>query len=214
MMPWGLQRRVLFLLCGAAVLLAGCVSKGKYTDLETKYTELQGQYTTLQGQYQQLQQASTAQASRSAADIAALKKEMAADKVHVSRLQDAIKYTVNSDLLFRSGSSEMSKEGQEVIGKLAPRLAPFQQSKIVVNGYTDNAPIGRALQRQGVTSNEVLSQKRAEAVMQYLITQGVKPDMISAQGRGAADPIASNDTAKGRAQNRRVEVTLAGQTSP
>jgi chemotaxis protein MotB len=108
----------------------------------------------------------------------------------------------------------MSKQGQEVIAKLAPRLAPFQQSKIVVNGYTDNAPIGRALQRQGVTSNEVLSQKRAEAVMQYLLTQGVKPDMISAQGRGEADPIASNATAEGRAQNRRVELTLAGQTLP
>jgi chemotaxis protein MotB len=60
----------------------------------------------------------------------------------------------------------------------------------------------------------VLSQKRAEAVMQYLITQGVKPDMISAQGRGEADPIASNKTAEGRAQNRRVELTLTGQTSP
>ena len=139
---------------------------------------------------------------------------MAADKVHVSRLQDAIKYTVNSDLLFRSGSWEMSKEGQEVIAKLAPRLAPFQQSKIVVNGYTDNASVGRALQRQGVTSNEVLSQKRAEAVMQYLISQGVRPDMIAARGFGEADPIASNTTAQGRAQNRRVEVTLAGQTSP
>jgi hypothetical protein len=52
MIPWGLPRRVLLLLCGAAVLLAGCVSKGKYTELESKYTELQGQYTTLQGQYQ------------------------------------------------------------------------------------------------------------------------------------------------------------------
>jgi chemotaxis protein MotB len=214
MMAWGLKRRVLFLLCGAAVLLAGCVSKGKYNDLEAKYTALQGQYTTLQGQYQQLQQASAAQASRSAAELATLKKELAADKVHVSRLQDAIKYTVNSDLLFRPGSWEMSKQGQEVIAKLAPRLAPFQQSKIVVHGYTDNAPIGRALQRQGVTSNEVLSHKRAEAVMQYLITQGVKPDMISAQGRGEADPIASNATAEGRAQNRRVELTLAGQTLP
>jgi chemotaxis protein MotB len=207
MMILGLQRRVLFLLCGAAVLLAGCVSKGKYTDLEAKYTSLQGQYTSLQ-------QSSAAQASRSSAEIAALKKELAADKVHVSRLQDAIKYTVNSDLLFRPGSWEMSKQGQEVIAKLAPRLAPFQQSKVVVNGYTDNAPIGRALQRQGIPSNEVLSQKRAEAVMQYLISQGVKPDMISARGLGEADPIASNATAEGRTQNRRVELTLTGQTSP
>jgi chemotaxis protein MotB len=146
--------------------------------------------------------------------MAALKKEIDAGKVHVSRLQDAIKYTVNSDLLFRSGSWEMSPQGQEVIAKLAPRLAPFQQSKLVVNGYTDNAPIGRALQRQGITSNEMLSQKRAEAVMAYLISQGVKPDLISARGHGEADPIAANDTAQGRAQNRRVEVTLAGPTSP
>jgi chemotaxis protein MotB len=210
MMTCGLKRSVLLLLFVVSVLLSGCVSKGKYNDLDAKYNDLQGQYNTLQGQYQKLQQSSAAQA----AEMAALKKDLAADKVHVTRLQDAIKYTVNSDLLFRSGSWEMSKQGQEVIAKLAPRLAPFQQSKIVVNGYTDNAPVGRALQRQGITSNEVLSQKRAEAVMQYLISQGVKPDFISARGFGEAEPIASNDTAQGRAQNRRVELTLAGQTSP
>ena len=134
--------------------------------------------------------------------------------MQVTRLQDAIKYTVNSDLLFQSGSWQMSTQGQQIIAKLAPRLAPFQQSKIVVHGYTDNAPVGPALQRQGIPSNEVLSHKRAEAVMQYLISQGVKPDVISARGFGAAAPIAPNATAQGRAQNRRVEVTLAGPTSP
>jgi len=214
---------VLFLLCVASVLLSGCVSKGKYDDLQGKYNDLQGKYNVLREQYRPLQQSSAAQAAQSSAaaqaaqssaEIAALKKELAADKVHVTRLQDAIKYTVNSDLLFRPGSWEMSKQGQEVIAKLAPRLAPFQQSKIVVNGYTDNAPVGRALQRQGITSNKVLSQKRAEAVMQYLIAQGVKPDMISARGFGEAEPVASNDTAQGRTQNRRVELTLAGQTLP
>src|SRR5215831_14196656 len=214
MMTCALKRRVLFLLCVASVLLAGCVSQGKYDDLEGKYHALQGQYNALQGQYQKLQQASAAQAAQSATEMAALKKEIDAGKVHVSRLQNAIKYTVNSDLLFRSGSWEMSKEGQEVIAKLVPQLALFQQSKLVVNGYTDNAPVGRALQRQGVTSNEVLSQKRAEAVLAYLTAHGVKPDMISAQGHGEADPVASNDTAQGRAQNRRVEVTLTGQTPP
>jgi len=214
MRTFGLKRRVLLVLCAASVLLSGCVSQGKYDELQGQYNKLQGQYTDLEGQQKQLQQSSAAQATKSAAEIAAMKKELAADKVHVSRLQDAIKYTVNSDLLFRSGSWQMSPQGQEVIAKLAPRLAPFQQSKIVVNGYTDNAPVGRALQQQGITSNEVLSQKRAEAVMEYLISQGVKPDFISARGGGEADPIASNATAQGRAQNRRVEVTLAGQTSP
>jgi chemotaxis protein MotB len=59
----------------------------------------------------------------------------------------------------------------------------------------------------------VLSQKRADAVMQYLIAQGLKPDLVSAQGFGDANPVASNDTAQGRAKNRRVELTLGASAS-
>jgi chemotaxis protein MotB len=89
-------------------------------------------------------------------------------------------------------------------------LAPTQQNKILVSGYTDNAPIGAALAGQGITSNEILSQKRAEDVMAYIVSQGVNPDLISAQGFGDTNPVAPNDTAQGRAQNRRVELSLAG----
>jgi len=214
MMTCGLKRSALLLLCVASVLLAGCVSRGKYDELQGQYTTLQRQYGDLQGQYTQLQQSSAAQAARSAADLAAARKEAAAEKTQIGRFQEAIKFTLNSDLLFRSGSWEISPQGKDLIGKLTPKLAPYQQNKLVVNGYTDNTPISPALKRQGVTSNEVLSQKRAEAVMQDLISAGVKPDMISARGLGEAEPVASNTTAQGRAQNRRVEVTLAGQTSP
>ena len=213
MMTGSLNRRVLLLLCVASVLLAGCVSRGTYDELQGRYTTLQRQYGDLQGQYTQLQQSSAAQAKQSAADLAAAKKEAAAEKAQIGRFQEAIKFTVNSDLLFRSGSWEMSPRGKDIIAKLAPKLAPYQQNKLVVNGYTDSAPISPALKREGVTSNEVLSQKRAEAVMQDLISKGVKPDMISARGFGEANPVASNKTAQGRAQNRRVEVTLAGQTA-
>jgi hypothetical protein len=73
-----------------------------------------------------------------------------------------------------------------------------------------DAPIGPALQRQGITSNEILSQKRAENAMEYVVSLGVKPDLVSAQGFGDSNPVASNDTAQGRAQNRRVELSLAG----
>jgi len=69
---------------------------------------------------------------------------------------------------------------------------PGNYSKLVVNGYTDNAPIGPELQRQGITSNLILSQKRAESVMQYLISQGVNPGLVMAVGHGEADPIATN----------------------
>jgi chemotaxis protein MotB len=57
-------------------------------------------------------------------------------------------------------------------------------------------------------SNQDLSQKRADAVMQYLISQGVNPSLVEAKGFGDADPVASNDTAQGRAKNRRVELAL------
>jgi chemotaxis protein MotB len=142
-----------------------------------------------------------------------LQQQAAQDKAHISRLQGAIKYTVESDLLFPSGSWQLSANGKDVIAKMAKMLAQDQQDKLVVNGYTDNAPVGPALQRQGVTSNEILSQKRAEAVMQFMISQGVKADMVSAHGYGEADPISSNDTPQGRAQNRRVEIGIAGSSS-
>jgi chemotaxis protein MotB len=139
-----------------------------------------------------------------------LRQEISTQKAQVGRLQGAIKYTVNSDLLFAPGKWEIKEAGKNVIAKLAVKLAPSQQNKLVVNGYTDNAPIGPALKREGVTTNEELSQKRAEAVMKYLLSQGFRPDLVSAHGYGEANPVAPNTTAKGRAENRRVELTLGG----
>jgi chemotaxis protein MotB len=164
------------------LLLAGCVSQQKYDTLDT--------------QYQQLNQTMSA--------------EIAANQMQITRLRDSIKVTVNNELLFPSGDWQMPAQAQQTIGKIVPILAPKQQTKILVNGYTDNVPIGQGLMRQGITSNQMLSQKRAETVMQYLISQGVKPSLVSAQGFGEANPVASNDTPEGRAQNRRVELTLAG----
>ena len=150
----------------------------------------QSAYDQLQAQNQQLQQ------------------QVAADKAQICRLQGAIKYTVNSDLLFPSGGWQMRARGKQIIGNMAAKLAPTQQNKIVVSGYTDNQPIGPALARQGITSNQDLSQKRAENVMEFIISQGVNPNLISAQGFGEANPVAPNDTPQGRAQNRRVELSV------
>jgi chemotaxis protein MotB len=136
-------------------------------------------------------------------------RQLAASQQQVSRLQGAIKYTVNSDLLFASGSWQMRPQGQQIIANLAKKLAPTQQNHLMVSGYTDNAPIGEALRREGVTSNQELSQKRADAVMQFLISQGVKSDLVSAKGFGEA----SNNSAQGRAQNRRVELSLVGSSN-
>jgi hypothetical protein len=119
----------------------------------------------------------------------------------------------DSDLLFAPGSWEMREQGKQIIAKMVEKLAPTQQSKLLVNGYTDNAPIGPGLQEQGVTTNQELSQKRADAVMEHLIARGVKADLVSAHGYGEANPIATNNSAQGREKNRRVELALANSGS-
>jgi chemotaxis protein MotB len=171
-----------------ALLLAACVSQQKYDASQQKNSELETEY-------QQLNQAMSA--------------EVGAKNMQISRLQNAIKVSVNSELLFPSGGWEMPAQAKETIGKMAAILAPHQTTKINVNGYTDNTPIGPVLMRDGVTSNLILSQKRADSVTQYMISHGVNPALVSARGFGDADPVASNDTPAGRAQNRRVEITLA-----
>ena len=86
----------------------------------------------------------------------------------------------------------------------------LEHTKIVVGGYTDNAPIGEGLKAKGVSSNLDLSAERAVAIANYLTLHGVKPDLLSAHAFGETRPVASNDTPEGRTKNRRVDITLTG----
>ncbi|HVZ10233.1 OmpA family protein [Rhodopila sp.] len=175
--------RLTAVLMVSALGLTGCVSKSKFDDLQAQYGQLQQQNASLT---QQLDSANAA----------------------VARLQGAIKYTVNSDLLFASGSWTMSDRGKQIIAGFAKKLAPTMQHHLLVAGYTDNVPISPALAAQGVTSNEILSQKRAEAVRDFIVSQGANADLVEAKGFGEKDPVASNKTAAGRAKNRRVELSI------
>jgi chemotaxis protein MotB len=175
-------------MAAVALALAGCVSEQTYDASQQKNAELEKEY-------QDLNQSMSA--------------EIGAKNMQISRLQDAIKVSIDSELLFPSGGWEMPADAQVTIAKIAAVLAPHQTTKIQVNGYTDSTPIGPVLMKEGITSNLILSQKRAENVMQYMISQGVNSQLISARGFGDADPVASNATPEGRAQNRRVELTLS-----
>ena len=174
-------KRGVVLLPLVAPILGGCVWKSDYEALQTQNNQLKQ-------------------------EVASLQAQNAAATHQVGRLQGAVLYTLQGDLLFPSGGYQVSAAGKQLIGRVATKLAATQTEKIVVVGYTDNTPIGPELAQQGITSNEILSQKRAEAVMQVAISQGVKPELLSAEGRGDADPIAPNTTPAGRAKNRRVEL--------
>jgi len=195
------KRGLLLIPIIAPALLAGCVwlKQSEYDDMLAKDRQQQQQIAADAAEKQRLNQT-----------IAANNAQIADDKQRIDQLIAAIRYTVNSDLLFKSGSWQLSKDGEDVIAKFASQLAATQRLKLVVNGYTDNAPIGAGLKRQGVATNMDLSQKRAEAVMGYMVSQGVKQNMVSAVGHGEDNPVASNDTPSGRSQNRRVEITVTG----
>jgi chemotaxis protein MotB len=126
--------------------------------------------------------------------------------------QGAIKYTVNSDLLFSPGSWEMKKAGKDVHCEagIEARADAAEQARLST-ATPINAPIGAGLKKKGVASNEELSQKRAESVMAFLVSQGVKQDLASAHGIRRCEPR-SRRTRRPRVEqkNRRVELTLGG----
>jgi chemotaxis protein MotB len=153
---------------------------------QSTYDQLQAQYQQLQAQNQQLQ----AQLAQSRAEQ---------------------KFVEAGDMLFPEGGFQLSQAGQaELATNIAPKLRGLQNAKIVVYGYTDNTPVGSALQRQGIPDNLVLSTRRASTVVSFLVSQGVNPNIISAKGFGETHPETSNDTPQGRAANRRIEITVQG----
>jgi chemotaxis protein MotB len=132
-------------------------------------------------------------------------------KAQLAALQAQQKYVEAADLLFPSGGYQLSPAGQaELANNIAPKLRNLQNAKIVVYGYTDNTPVGPVLQRPGIPDNLELSTRRAAAVVTFLVSQGVNPNIISAKGVGDTRPVAPNDTPQGRAQNRRIEITVQG----
>jgi len=99
---------------------------------------------------------------------------------------------------FETGRSSLKPESFEVLDVVAASLTANPEIRIEIAGYTDN--VGSE------TGNQRLSQNRASAVRAYLAAKGVPVDRMVAKGYGSASPIATNTTAAGRAQNRRVEL--------
>ena len=104
------------------------------------------------------------------------------------------------NISFPSGQSSVAASFYPVLDAVAQVLHEYNKTSITVAGYTDN--VGRP------DSNLVLSQQRANSVASYLASRGVMPGRINVVGYGEASPMASNATAQGRAENRRVVVTI------
>jgi len=117
---------------------------------------------------------------------------------------DNVRVQVGNNGLFRTGGTRLSADGTALLSLIAQQLTQ-QDANMTVIGHTDNIPVGDGNRYE---NNEALSFARAVSTLQFLRSQGVAKDKLSAAGYGADNPIAGNDTPEGRQQNRRVEIIL------
>ena len=115
--------------------------------------------------------------------------------------------SLSAGALFDVNSANLKDEGRAELSALAAQIQGMQEVRsIEVIGHTDSS--GDA------AYNQALSERRATAVKNFLLGQGIAPDVVSTVGKGESSPVASNATREGRARNRRVELTIEGTRIP
>jgi outer membrane protein OmpA-like peptidoglycan-associated protein len=150
-------------------------------------------------------QAASEEAARAQAATAALRAQLLQQLNEVLQTTDTPRgLVVNmADVLFETGKYALSTDAQLKLAKLSGIIQAHPGLNLAIEGYTDNTG--------SPEFNMKLSQQRADAVRQFLITQGLAPETITSMGMGQANPIADNSTAAGRKLNRRVEIIVSGQ---
>jgi outer membrane protein OmpA-like peptidoglycan-associated protein len=145
-------------------------------------------------------------AAQSERDRAALRGQLRQQLNQVLETRESARgLIVNlSDVLFDTGSATLKPGAREKLARVSGILLSHPELKVQVEGHTDS--IGDQ------NLNQRLSENRADAVRSYLVTQGIASSAVTTKGFGQGQPVASNDTAAGRQQNRRVELVVAGET--
>lgn len=127
-----------------------------------------------------------------------LEQELA--NAQIEREGEGIAITFNNAILFDFNSTTLKADSQTDLAALAQSLQRFPNTDVIIYGHTDN--------RGTAAVNQRISEQRAQAAANFLISQGIAPSRITAVGMGLTQPKVSNDTDEGRAQNRRVEVAI------
>lgn len=131
---------------------------------------------------------------------AELRKQLEGTGVRVIREGDNLRLVMPGNVTFATGRAEINAGFYDVLNSVGIVLEKYEKTAIKISGYTDSTGSYR--------TNQILSEKRAASVGQYLISRGVKAGRIQTAGYGARNPLASNSTSAGREQNRRVEMEL------
>lgn len=139
------------------------------------------------------------------------KEYQISEQIDIEFTSQYVLITLNGALLFDSAEVEIIKSSLPLVDKVGDILRNYSSNMIEIIGYTDNVPL---YDHPKYDDNWDLSTGRAKSVMTYLVNnKGLDMSKMKASGRGENDPIASNDTAEGRAQNRRVEIKIYNEYS-
>lgn len=126
-------------------------------------------------------------------------------EVDIKVLKGVVYISLADNMLFKSGSYEISDRAMETLSKIAKIIKDYSDYDVLVEGNTDNVPISRT----NIRNNWDLSALRASSVVQCLQNDfGINPSRLSAAGRGEFNPIADNDTEVGKQRNRRTEIII------
>ena len=133
-------------------------------------------------------------------DEQARELEQAVPTADVQRVGEGINMTFDSSLMFATGSSTLQESAKGDLAAAATVFKEYPDTNILVEGHTDNTGTDAI--------NDPLSQRRAQSVSSYLVSQGVAANRLEEKWYGSKQPKVSNDTEEGRAQNRRVELAI------
>jgi chemotaxis protein MotB len=145
--------------------------------------------------------------------VAALRDEIEGKDIALREARQGLTLSIANRVLFPSGQAKLTPEGEQLVEKVAAALRGVGDRRILIEGHTDNVPIGPDLAWR-FPSNWELSGARASEVVRHLTGRGIPGDRLLAAGRADTQPAASNATEAGRQQNRRIEIILLPAPPP
>ncbi len=195
-----------FAVALTAVTSIGCVSSGKYNELEAERDALAAEQTEIAGQLESLRAENEEMKSTYGELVRELQSEVEAGQITIQEVVDGIRLGVSDELLFSSGGTTIGETGTSLIARVAGQIKD-EDAIIFVEGHTDDVPVGKSLRARYPTNWE-LAGARAALVVRELSENGVDPTRLRAVSRGPFAPLVPNDSPENRARNRRTEIIL------
>jgi chemotaxis protein MotB len=199
-----MNRTTTMTLALVAVLAAAGCNKGLIKEQKAEIADLQSKNHALEGELEE-QKKMTDELNTQLADLQSQQKVLIEEKDGLTQI------TLDGSASFGSASASLTNDGKEAIDRIWDVLQNYPDRRILIEGHADSRHIGSNM-RDMYASNWELSSARAHSVLHYVENKfAPEPDRLAAVGYGEFNPVADNETREGRAQNRRVVITVGSK---